>query len=278
MKREAKRDTWIPLYIGDYLADTSRLNTEQHGAYLLLLMDYWRQGPPPDDDATLANIAKLPMDRWLAHRPTLERLFRVVDGTWTQKRVEQEKARTTTVSEKRRAAGKAGALAKHSKKDDKDADKNLANAKQTDIQNAGQSQSQLQDKTSVANATGGKPPEEPAAPAAPPPAPAPAPAPVIDPVKVLFDKGVAILGNTQPARKMVGKWRKEYGDAVVLECFVACERAVPSEPIEWMVKALEARPKKGAQMVLGVQMNAAGAATVEAGQRVLARFAAGGSQ
>jgi uncharacterized protein YdaU (DUF1376 family) len=44
-------DTWMPFYVGDYLSATGRLTTEQHGAYLLILLDYWKNGPPPNDDA-----------------------------------------------------------------------------------------------------------------------------------------------------------------------------------------------------------------------------------
>lgn len=107
-----KNDTWMPLYIGDYLADTSRLSTEQHGAYLLLLMDYWRNGPPLDDDEELANITKLPLPQWRKHAAKLRAMFECVDGRLVQRRAEKEREKAGMVSGKRSQAGKGGAEAR----------------------------------------------------------------------------------------------------------------------------------------------------------------------
>lgn len=85
-----KTDIWMPLYIGDYLADTSRLTTEQHGAYLLLLMDYWRSGRLPNNDQVLAQITKLPLETWLIHKGVLQGFFEIVDGELIHSRVEKE--------------------------------------------------------------------------------------------------------------------------------------------------------------------------------------------
>lgn len=89
-----KTDIWMPLYIGDYLADTSRLTTEQHGAYLLLLMDYWRSGRLPDNDQVLAQIAKLSPDAWSNARAMLEQFFSIEEGYWVHGRVEKELAQS----------------------------------------------------------------------------------------------------------------------------------------------------------------------------------------
>lgn len=110
-KSDAKADIWMPLYIGDYLADTGRLTTEQHGAYLLLIMDYWRNGPPPDDEEILQNITRLSKFLWKKSRPVLEKYFRVEDGVWKHKRIDEEMTEALSgkdaASEKARKAAEA---------------------------------------------------------------------------------------------------------------------------------------------------------------------------
>lgn len=102
----SKKDQWMPLYIAEYLADTGHLSTTQHGAYLLLLMHYWRKRELPDDDRQLAAIAKLPLRLWLGDcKETLQAFF--TEG-WVHKRVEDELQKRATVQQKRANAGSKG--------------------------------------------------------------------------------------------------------------------------------------------------------------------------
>jgi uncharacterized protein YdaU (DUF1376 family) len=98
---------WMPLYVGDYLGDTGHLTTAQHGAYLLLMMHYWRKGELPDDNSQLAKITKLPLKTWCDYRAVLQQFFH--DG-WKHKRIDAELARMMRVSEKRAMAGQKGGL------------------------------------------------------------------------------------------------------------------------------------------------------------------------
>lgn len=104
----SKPDTWMPLYIGDYLQDTTRLSTEQHGAYLLLIMDYWTNGPLPDDDAALAQVTRLQPAAWKKTRPVIARFFSIEDGEWRHKRIDEEHARALKFVEKQKANGAKG--------------------------------------------------------------------------------------------------------------------------------------------------------------------------
>ena len=104
---------WMPLYVADYLADTAHLSTVEHGAYLLLIMTYWRKGGLPDDDYQLARIVRLTTEEWFNVRSTVVQLFS--DG-WKHKRIEYELERTTDRSNKAVMAGKRSALARLSQR------------------------------------------------------------------------------------------------------------------------------------------------------------------
>ncbi len=129
----------MPLYIADYLADTSRLTTEQHGAYLLLLMDYWRNGAPPDDENVLAAITKLSVASWRKAAGALSAFFDIENGLWVQSRIESELKKANGISDKRKQAGAEGAAKRWGKTDGKP----IANAMANGMANASQSASQI---------------------------------------------------------------------------------------------------------------------------------------
>jgi len=107
-----KVDIFMPLYIKDYLAATSRLTTEQHGCYLLLIMDYWMNGALPDDDQALAQIVRMPVEKWSKHRASIERLFKVAGGEWNHSRIDKELETAKGRRQKARERGRLGAEAR----------------------------------------------------------------------------------------------------------------------------------------------------------------------
>lgn len=106
----AKPGIWMPLYIGDYLSDTMHLTTEQHGAYLLLIMAYWKNGGALQA-ASLPTICRLSVDAWSINQAVLEQFFSIGEnGAWVHPRIDQELAEAT--QKKAKASEKAGKAAK----------------------------------------------------------------------------------------------------------------------------------------------------------------------
>lgn len=74
--------------------------------------------------------------------------------------------------------------------------------------------------SSEANASGGEPPA--------------------DPIKQVFDLGVALLAeagtDAKQARSLIGKWRKNKSDAEVLQALLDCRARSISNPVEWIEK------------------------------------------
>jgi uncharacterized protein YdaU (DUF1376 family) len=102
-------DVFMQLYVGDYLADTTDLTTEEHGAYLLLLMALWKnEGRLPCDPPRLARITKLTPRRWEAVWTVIGRFFDFAEGHFFQGRllreIENAKARKRRASDSGRKA------------------------------------------------------------------------------------------------------------------------------------------------------------------------------
>jgi len=102
---------YMQLYIADYLADTMHLTTEEHGAYLLLMFNYWQTGKPIPK-ARLSRIARLSNERWTIVEVSLNEFFADNGTEWVHERIERDLAAVHASQEQRSAAGKASAAAR----------------------------------------------------------------------------------------------------------------------------------------------------------------------
>jgi uncharacterized protein YdaU (DUF1376 family) len=105
----------MQLYVADYLADTAHLTTEEHGAYLLLIFNYWQTGKSLRKDR-LAFVARLSNERWNSVEGSLKDFFHDDGKNWVHFRVESDLAAVNSKSKTNSVAGKASAKARAEKK------------------------------------------------------------------------------------------------------------------------------------------------------------------
>jgi len=104
-----KPNQWMPVHIDDFLSRTQHLTTEEKGAYLMLLFNYWRnQEPLPDNDKQLSRIAGVSPDVWTEISEVIRPFFKASEGKLHQKRIDKEITKAVSISSKRQAAGKLG--------------------------------------------------------------------------------------------------------------------------------------------------------------------------
>lgn len=114
MADQAPHLSWFPFYPGDYLRDTSRLSTVQHGAFVLLLLDYYSTGGPlPLDMEEVYRIARADSQaNGQAIREAISqvvaRFFVLRDDGWHNLRADREIAKRISQRERLSEAGKLG--------------------------------------------------------------------------------------------------------------------------------------------------------------------------
>lgn len=99
------RPIWMPLYVRDYLADTRHLTTLQHGAYLLLIMEYWNKGRLPSTDAERARVTGMNRKQWASNSLAIASMF---DADWRHARIERELQKANDLKLKRQVYGAKG--------------------------------------------------------------------------------------------------------------------------------------------------------------------------
>lgn len=102
-------EIWMPLYIGDLLADTMHLSNEELGAYVRLTMHAWRHGGIiPSDKKTLKNVTQLSPKK----RQKIMSFFVEKDGALHHERLKSLHSEAIENQEKRRKQTAAASAAR----------------------------------------------------------------------------------------------------------------------------------------------------------------------
>lgn len=191
---------YMPLFVADYLADTAHLTTQQHGAYLLLIMNYWQRGAPlPDDDARLAKIARVGPREWSRMRDTISEFFSIADGTWLHSRIASELARVSDKSLKSKKAAQASVQRRFGERS--------APVEPTDTQ--------AQTRVPLDKSNGG------------------------DPDKILWDSAKAFLKpeRADPG-SLIGKWCRDFGKEATAQALTKAQLERPAQRIPFVEACL----------------------------------------
>jgi uncharacterized protein YdaU (DUF1376 family) len=122
---------YMPLYVGDYLADTTHLDGIESGAYLHLLMAMWRAGGKlPATDDKLAKLTKLTPKQWALVKPAVMEFFTRRGASISHGRLSKELAKYHDKSVRLSEAGKRGQFQKHKKNNAKGVSQASATLKQ----------------------------------------------------------------------------------------------------------------------------------------------------
>jgi uncharacterized protein YdaU (DUF1376 family) len=232
----------LPLWTDAYLGDTMHLKLEEHGAYLKLLIIAWRtpECGLPDDDAKLARMLGVTVERWRDKlRPAIEPFWTVADGRWTQKRLLKEREKVQNFSEVQRDRARKRWPAKSLNGHDP-GDAGAKPARGNAIPSPSPSKEVIEstgDKTETVTT----------------------PTPPADAGRgaraVLWSEVKAFLGGTNPGA-VIGKLCRDYGEGAFIEAYFAARREGPADPTSRIAGMLKARSRKAGGMGIADKIRA----------------------
>ena len=110
---------FMPMFVGDYIADTPELSIEAHGAYCLILFYTWKGRKfLEDDDKKMCRILRLGNRKWQKIKKEILPYFDLSDGTFFQQKLNEMLAEREQNSNRNRANGRLGGIAKSLKSKD----------------------------------------------------------------------------------------------------------------------------------------------------------------
>ncbi len=218
----------MPVFPDALIGDTTHLSAEEFGAYCLLLFKTWsNNGIALPDDDRLARVCRVTARRWRERiRPALIGFFDLADGCWHQKRLEKEWQFVAKRVDISRTNGARGGRPK--------------SLKPNGSENPAGSSQVMQNESTYTYTYKKKDSEDSNESSAAAAAPAQR---VADPIKELWDSGVELMTNAgvspKQARTMIGKWRREFGDAACTAAFAAAKDNLATEPISFISACLQ---------------------------------------
>lgn len=222
---------WYKRCGADFIHGTMMLTLEEKGAYSLCLdLIYDRGGPIPDDARWLSGVCGVSMRKWTALRERLVSLGKLVaeGGHLSNARAALELVSSELQARNQAEAGAKGGRKRVENAFDYNLISDLAQATLKPIEKI-----RREEKGSVARATGTD---------APP-----------DPVKVMFDSGIRVLGSAgtseRQARTLIGKWRQSQGTEAVIAALGRAQREGAVDPVAFIEGGWRSRQRDDATVL-----------------------------
>ena len=116
-----KPDSWLPFYGNDFFQAVEGYDDHTTMGYLRCLWHYWHHSHCAgliNDDDFLRRLCRCERENWLRTKGMIfdgDKLFKLIDGKWHQKRASSEYTNSVELYEKRLKASAAGVDARRNK-------------------------------------------------------------------------------------------------------------------------------------------------------------------